>query len=128
MSIFQIAIFAIIAAILMVSIRSERPEIAMLISVAAGVTILIFVVSKISAVINVFNQLTARTNIDLIYLNNILKIIGIAYVTEFSSQVCKDVGEGNLSAKVELAGKIFILIEAIPIILALLNVVVSIMP
>ncbi|MDI6602122.1 MAG: stage III sporulation protein AD [Thermoanaerobacteraceae bacterium] len=128
MSIFQIVMFAIIAAILVITIKSERPEIAMLISLAAGVSILIFVISKISTVISVFNQLTSRTNIDMIYLNNILKIIGIAYITEFGTQICKDVGEGNLASKVELAGKIFILIEAIPIILALLNVVVSIMP
>ncbi len=128
MSIYQVVIFAIIAAILAMSIKSERPEFAMLISVAAGVILLIFIVSKISTVINVFSQLTSRTNIDLIYLNNILKIIAIAYITEFGSQICKDVGEGNLASKVELAGKIFILIEAIPIILALLNVVISIMP
>lgn len=128
MSIYQIVIFAIIAAILVITIKSERPEIALLISMAAGVTLLIFVISKISTVISVFDQLTSRTNIDMIYLNNILKIIGIAYITEFGAQICKDVGEGNLASKVELAGKIFILIEAIPIILALLNVVISIMP
>ncbi len=128
MSIYQVVIFAIIAAILSISIKSERPEIAMMISMAAGVMLLIFAVSKIATVINVFNQLTSRTNIDLIYLNNILKIIGIAYITEFGTQICRDVGEGSLASKVELVGKIFILIEAIPIILALLNVVISIMP
>jgi len=61
-------------------------------------------------------------------MSTILKIIGIAYIAEFGAEVCKDAGEGAIASKIELAGKVIIIVLAAPIITSLLDLIVEIMP
>ncbi|MDQ0213833.1 stage III sporulation protein AD [Oikeobacillus pervagus] len=69
-----------------------------------------------------------NANVNMMYVETILKIIGIAYIAEFASQITKDAGQGALAAKVELAGKILILAMAIPILTLLIETVISMIP
>jgi stage III sporulation protein AD len=62
------------------------------------------------------------------YVATVLKIIGIAYIAEFSIQIAKDAGQNALAGKIELAGKILILVMAIPILTAIIETVVNMMP
>jgi len=110
MEIFQIVGLAIIAAILSVILRSQKPEIAMQIGIITGVVIFLMVVFKISAVIELLQDLANRVNIDIIYLSTVLKIIGISYVTTFGAEICKDAGESAIASKIEFGGKILIMI------------------
>ena len=54
-----------------------------------------------------------------------LKITGIAYLSQFGMQICADAGEGAIAAKIELAGKILIMTVSAPILLAVLDVVMG---
>jgi stage III sporulation protein AD len=90
--------------------------------------IFLMVLSKIQVVLNVFQDLADRANISQMYLNTILKIIGIAYITEFGSQVCRDAGEGAVAGKIEFAGKIMIMVMAIPIIALVLDTITRLIP
>ncbi|MDF2501614.1 MAG: stage sporulation protein, partial [Anaerosporomusa subterranea] len=73
-------------------------------------------------------DLADKANISQMYLNTILKIIGIAYITEFGSQVCRDAGEGAVAGKIEFAGKILIMVMAIPIIALVLDTITRLIP
>jgi stage III sporulation protein AD len=128
MEIFQIVGLALIAAVLSVLIKGQRPDIAIQISIAAGIIIFLFMVVRISTVIVLLKDLANRVNIDIVYLGTVLKIIGIAYITTFGADVCRDAGEGSIASKIELAGKVMIMILAIPIVTSLLDLIVSIMP
>lgn len=128
MEIFQIVGLALIAAVLSVLLKNQKPELAVQISIAAGVVIFLLVIFKISAVIVLLQDLARKVNIDFIYLNTILKIIGISYITTFGAEVCRDAGESAIASKVEFAGKILIMILAVPILMAVLEIVVKIMP
>lgn len=121
MEILQIVGFGLVAAVLIVLLRREKPEIALLISIAAGVVIFLFVLGKVGAVINVLKDLAVRANVNLMYLAAILKIVGIAYIADFGAQICRDAGEGALASKIELAAKVLILVLAVPIIMAVLE-------
>lgn len=73
-------------------------------------------------------KLAMQANIDMIYLETILKIIGIAYIAEFGAQITKDAGQNSIAAKIELAGKILIMVMAIPIIGAIIETVIHLLP
>jgi len=126
MEILQIAIIAITASILAVTLKNERPEISMLISVVAGIMIFFVSSTYLRSVLNVINEITEKINVDLSFIEIILKIVSISYICEFSSQICKDAGEGAIASKVELAGKILILFTSAPVMLSLLELLTDI--
>ncbi|KKC29766.1 mutants block sporulation after engulfment [Caldanaerobacter subterraneus subsp. pacificus DSM 12653] len=81
-----------------------------------------------SSVVEVLNSLARKSGLDTIYFVTTLKIIGIAYITEFGSQLCQDANEKNLASKIEIAGKVMIIFLSIPIIIGLVEAILSIMP
>lgn len=128
MEIFQIVGLALVAAALSVLLRNQRPEIAIQISIVTGVVIFLLMVFRISTVIQLIQDLAGKVNIDIVYLTTILKIIGIAYITTFGAEVCRDAGENAIASKIEFGGKILIMILAIPILMAVLEIMVKIIP
>lgn len=121
MEILQYVGFGLVTAVLAVLIRKHRPELALLLSTAAGALLFILVLGKVGAVIDVLRDLAVRANINLLYLGVVLKIVGIAYIGDFGAQLCRDAGEGALAAKIEFAAKVLILVLAVPIILAVVE-------
>lgn len=126
--ILQIIGLAIVATVIIAVLKVQRPEIAIQISIAVGIIVFVMILGKITAVIELLNSYADKVNIDTIYLSTLLKIIGIAYIAEFGAEVCKDAGEGAIASKVELAGKVVIIVLAVPIITSLLDLIISIMP
>lgn len=127
MNIIQILIFGLVTTIIIVTVKQQRPDIALLISLAGGTVILIFVVSSLSVVIETISNLFNKSNMDSVYITTILKVIGIAYLADFGAQLCKDAGESAIAAKIELGGKILILLLAIPILTALMELILKIL-
>lgn len=127
MEIIKIVAFAFISLFLVLILRGRRDELAVQLSIATGALIFLFMVTKITAVMELLQQLALKANIDFVYLNTVFKILGIAYLASFCSEICKDAGESSLASKVEFAGKILILVLAIPILMGVLNSILKIM-
>lgn len=128
MDIIQIVGLGIIATVIVIILKVYRPEMAMQVSILTGVVIFVMVAGKIATVIDVLNTYVSETSIDVTYISTLLKIIGIAYITEFGAEVCKDAGEASIASKIELAGKVAVILLAIPIITSLLDLITKIMP
>lgn len=128
MEIFQIIGLAIVATLLAVVIKGQRPEIGVQISLVTGILILMMILGKVGAIVDLLNSYATKVHIDMVYISTLLKIIGIAYITEFGADICKDAGEGAIASKVELAGKVIILVLAVPIVTSLLDIIIEIMP
>lgn len=128
MEIFQIVAIGLVAAVLALLVKNQKPELGIYISLAAGIFIFIFVIAKLQSVIEILNQLTTKMNIEDIYLSTILKIVGIAYIAEFGAQVCKDAGEGVIASKIEFAGKVLIMVMAVPIMVSLMDLIINMVP
>ncbi|MHB1419263.1 MAG: stage III sporulation protein AD [Bacillota bacterium] len=129
MEIFQIVGIALVATTIIVLLRQTRTaEHAVTISIVVGVTIFLLMMDKIAAVIAVIQQLADRASINQFYLATILKVIGIAYIAEFGAQVCRDAGESAIASKVEFVGKILVMVLAIPIIAAILESIIRLIP
>lgn len=127
MDIFQIVSISIIATITVLIIKEHHPEIAILVSVTAGIVILMFVIGKFSENINAITKIVNQTKIEDVYIRNVFKVVGIAYIAEFASQICKDAGEEAIAKKVEFGGKIIIMNLAIPILTTLMEIITGIM-
>jgi stage III sporulation protein AD len=128
LEIIQIVAISIIAVILAVVLRQYRPELALQISVVTGLLIFFVVIFKMASVLDALRTFTGRMNIDTVYISTIFRIVGIAYIAEFGAQVCKDAGENSIASKIELAGKVIILVLAVPILIALMELIIEIIP
>lgn len=128
MEMIQIVGLGFVVTLLILIIKQQRPEIAVQLSLALATIIFFMVLSKINIILNLFRDMAAKANISSMYLNTILKIIGIAYVTEFGAQVCRDAGEGAVAGKIEFAGKVLVMVMAIPIIALVLDTIVRLIP
>ena len=128
MDIMKIVMVGIIAALLAVVLKEEKPEMAVAISIVTGLVIFVFVITKLNSVMTVLKHFAAKANIEVLYFTTILKVIAIAYITEFGAQICRDAGEGAIAAKIEFAGKVLIMVIAIPILAALMDIMIKIIP
>lgn len=128
MEILQIVGLGLIGTLLILVVKGKTPEIAFLLSILVGAFILLFLIDKISAVLGILGRLAEETHVNPVFLTTILKIVGIAYIAEFGAQVVRDAGEDSIASKIELAGKILILVLAIPIIQSILQTVLQMLP
>lgn len=128
MDIFKVVGIGLIAAATAIVLKPQRPEISMQIAILAGTIIFIFMLTKLSSVIELINTFAHKAGIEATFLNTIIKITGIAYVTEFAASICRDSGESALASKLEFAGKVIIITLAVPIFGALMNLLMKIMP
>lgn len=109
-------------------LKEQKPNFAFLLVVFTGCIIFLFLVDQIALIINMVEKLAVNANVNLIYVETILKIIGIAYIAEFAAQITKDAGQGSLASKIELGGKILILAMAIPILTVLIETIIQLIP
>lgn len=118
----------LIALIVIIIIKQYKPEFAIYISLISGIIIIFLVFGKLSGIISILTDLSKKAGINATYLSIILKITGIAILTEFGVSICKDAGETAIASKIEFGGKIIIISISVPIIAALLEVITTIIP
>lgn len=128
MDIVQIILIGIIASLLFIILKDLNAPFAFFIIVISGIVIFFIVIQQVGSIIQLIHTLGQKASIENIYLETILKIIGIAYITELGANLTKDAGLGAVASKIELAGKIFILLLAIPIITAVIEAILNFLP
>ncbi len=127
MEIVRIAVIGIMAGVLVVTVKQKQPELGMQISIIAGLIIFIFVLDYLITAVDYLREIVNRYDIPLESITIILKIVGIAYICEFAVQILKDTGESALASKVELAGRVFIIVLSLPIISSFMTMVLGLL-
>lgn len=127
MEIVQIVGLGLLAGMLISLLRQHRPELAMQLSIAAGVMLFVLMMAKVLRVVEVIQSLASRADLEQAHIDTVLKIIGIAYIADFGAQVLADAGEKAVATKVEMAGKIIIMLMAVPIVLAVLDSILKLL-
>jgi stage III sporulation protein AD len=125
MDILRICALGIITAVLSVVIKQYRPDLAMQLSIVLGVVVFLFLSAQLSGISEVLQQLFNKANIQQEYFLTILKATGVAFITEFASQTCKDAGEGSIAQKMEIGGKVLIVFLALPILTTMMQQLVQ---
>lgn len=119
MTIITIAAVGIAAVLLAVQLKGVKGEYAAYLALAAGFFIFFYSTGKLRGILDALEQIQGYIKINSVYLVTLLKMIGITYVAEFASGICKDAGYGFLGSQIEIFGKLSILAISMPILLAL---------
>lgn len=128
MEVIKIIGIALIALIVIILLKQYRPEFAVYISLLTGVLILVLVMDKLTGIVNLLQSLADKTSINGTFLTLLIKITGIAFLSEFAVSICKDSGEGAIASKIEIGSKIIIISMSIPIISSLLEIILKVLP
>ena len=127
MDIIKIVSFAFIALFIYMLLKEKKSELAIFVVLAAGITIFLSAMGVLTEIMNFIESIADRANINTVYIEIVIKILAIAYLTSFCSELCKDAGAGSIGTKVEFAGKILILSLAVPILMAVLDSILQIL-
>lgn len=119
----KIALVAILAVIMANIFKNKKSEFTILIVFAACVLIFYFAMGKMQTILKGIDKIRSYLSLNSEYITILLKIIGVTYIAEFASNLCKDAGYSGLSSQVELAGKLCIMAISMPILLALLDTI-----
>lgn len=125
MTIITIAAAGIAAILLAVQMKAVKGEYAVYMVMAAGFFIFFYGTGKLKAILEALEQIQGYIRINSVYLVTLFKMIGITYVAEFASGICKDAGYGSLGSQIEIFGKLSILGISMPILLALFGTLES---
>jgi len=126
--IWQIVGIALVVSVISVVLKQFRPEIALQLTILTGTIIFTLIIDKIKIIVDLLQNLADQANISSYYLIIVLKIVGVAYLAEFGADICRDAGENALATKIEIAAKVGVLVLAIPIIVAILESVMRLLP
>lgn len=127
MEVFSIIGVGLIAAMLALVLRQHRPEYAVLVSLAAGVFIIWRTFDYIMPVVDQVQSILENASLPMEYSGILFKALGICFVTQIASDTCKDAGETAISSKVEMAGKIAVLVVSLPLFGQVLTIVGKLM-
>ncbi len=125
MDITAIIGIGIVGALLAVTVKSYRPELALCISVATGILIFLASCEGLQDVISQMHQMCETSGVDASFFKVAMKVIAIAYITEFAAETAKDSGENAIAKKLEFAGKTAVLVIMMPVIRNLTQVIMN---
>jgi len=128
MDIVKIIGIALVTTFAVMVLRPTKPELAAVVSIAGGVIVIMMFVNALGTVLSGFTSIVNRTGINSQIFSALLKIIGIGYLADFASGICSDAGNNSMAQKVSLAGKVIILVLALPIIDNLIQIIIGILP
>lgn len=126
--IIKIIGIGLMALVIIIILKQYKPEYAIYVSMIAGVLILFLSMEKISGIINLLQSISEKTYINKNFLGILIKITGIAFLTEFAVSVCSDAGEKAIASKIEIGSKVVIITMSMPIITSLLELIIEILP
>jgi len=123
MDITAVAGLGILGAVLCVIVRQYKPEMALGISSACGVLILIAVITMLKPSITAISELTSAAGLDSGYAAILMKALAVCYITQLSADCCRDAGETAIASKIELAGRAAVLAVSLPVFASLAELV-----
>lgn len=123
MDVVKIAALGLAGTLLGIMMKGQKKEYELFISMGACLCIFYFIVTKLEIVLSVVNRMQDYVRIDTGYVGLLLKMIGITYISEFSSNLCKDAGYQAIAGQIEMFGKLSILTISMPVLLVLLETI-----
>lgn len=120
-SLFKIFAIALVAIIIISLIRAYKPEYVIEVTLCSSIILLYYIIQGLGVGLAYINHIYTDLTFGKSYFPVIIKVLAIAYITEFATALCQDAGEKSIAGKVELAGKIAIFFAAIPVFNSLLT-------
>lgn len=127
MEVVRIVMLGMTGVLLGLFLKGTKPEYSIYISLAAGILIFFYMTEKLSYLFSSVLKIQEYLPLDTEYLTTLLKIIGITYIGQFSSGICKDAGYGAIGGQIEIFTKLYIMVLSMPVLLALMETIYSVL-
>ena len=121
----KVVILAVIGTVFIVLLKEKTSGLSFLLMLAICMLLMFFILDYVEILLDGFKIFEAYFDSTGYYIKLILKMVGITYLCEFGTQVCKDTGQGAIATQVELFGKVTVLITGLPILLAIIESLVT---
>ncbi len=123
--VWKILAICVVSAALCIVLKQKSAEYAFGIAVACGICVLIFVLGAVSQPIKEIEEKLSDSGVETEYFKVALKAVGLAYITDFIADACRDAGQTTLASKAELAGKSAIFLLSVPILMSVLETAIG---
>ena len=123
MNMVQIGMIGVLGALLAIQFKGGKTEYGIYMSVAVSIVLFLCIVDRLEIFVRTIDEISRYISVDTGYLSTMLKMIGITYISEFSSSICKDTGYQTIAVQIEVFSKLTILAMGLPILLALLETI-----
>ncbi len=125
MSILVVSLIGVTTAVLSLSLRRHNAEISIIIAIVGSIIIFVSVLLNLSGAYETVKSILKVSSVNTTYISILLKSVGICFLTEFASDCCLDAGQRALANNIAIAGKVIILITAMPLYKDVLDTVLS---
>lgn len=125
--IFSFVALSVITTILALYLKDTGlPAAAMVTALCGGILLLLKVLPYAADLFRSVKEISDASGLQTDYLGLVLKVVCIAYIGEFASQICRDAGEGGLARKLDLGVKVVIMVMAMPLLQTILTTVLDV--
>lgn len=123
MDMLQIGVMGVAGVLLAVQFKSGKNEYGIYISVALSLVIFFSILGRLEIIIDAMRTIGDYIKLDTAYIGTLIKMLGITYIAEFSSGICKDAGYQTIALQIEIFGKLAVMVLSLPILMTLLNTI-----
>lgn len=123
MDVMKTAAAAIGVVLLALMFKNQRPEYAAFLNLGCCLFLFFTVIWKMQEVMHYLSELSSYIKVEQTYFVSILKMIGITYISEFASDICKDVGYSSIAGQLQVFAKLSIILLSMPVLLTFLKTV-----
>ena len=123
MNIVQIGVLGIAGALFAIQLKQNKAEFSVLLCIGISLLIFFSIFHDLDVIIETVKEVGEAIHLDNTYLVTLLKMLGVTYVAEFSSGICKDAGYQTIASKIEIFSKLTILVLSLPILVALFQTI-----
>ena len=121
MGILTVAGIGIVTVLIAGQLKVLKSEYSLYLSVAVMLLTFFYSAGRLGGILSVMEQIQTYFPVNEIYVRTLLKIVGVSYIAEFASHVCRDAGYGAVGSQIEIFGKLTVLAVSMPILTALLE-------
>ncbi len=123
MSIVQVSVIGILGMLLAVQLKQQKAEFAVYLCIGISLIIFCSIFRYLEQIIETLRELAKSIHLKNTYITTLLKMLGVTYISEFSINICKDVGYQTIASQIEVFSKLTILVLSLPILVALLQTI-----
>lgn len=123
MDILKIGVLGVAGVLLVIPIRQYKPEYGALMGLAVCICIFVYTLTRLQSVLDTIAEMVAMTGVEKGYIRTIIKMLGITYISEFSSDLCRESGHSSIATQIEMFAKISLFALSMPILCVLLETI-----
>ena len=127
MEIVRVLGIGVAGTLLALTLSRHNSGYGLLISLATGCVLLLMLLGRTEELGVSLRELAGMGSLSSEYLGRVVRILGLACLTEAGSRICRDGGQGNIALKVELCGRVLILCAMLPAVVQALRSAQSIL-